>query len=144
MTSWRILAAAALALAPAACSAPPPEPGARSAAAPGSGVAAVATNEVAAPVDDERAQCEARGGQLAQAGLSGGMTCVLPTPDAGRACRGSPDCQGRFCLLDQRRLGGKRPEPGAEVPGACQPTDYLYGCRDTVENGRFQGALCID
>lgn len=93
--------------------------------------------------DDQRAQCTARGGQVATAGLSGDDMCSEPLRDAGRSCRGSGDCIG-FCELDASGLNGKRPEVGSSAPGRCQRMNYQYGCRETVEGGRFQGTLCID
>ncbi len=91
----------------------------------------------------ERARCEARGGQIATAGLSGDDMCALPLADAGRSCRSGSDCLGD-CLLDDRGGSGKRPRVGDPAPGRCQALNYPDGCRETVEGGRLQGNFCVD
>ena len=53
--------------------------------------------------DAARSACEARGGRIAIAGLSGDEMCAEPLADAGRACTGSDQCRG-FCELDESSL----------------------------------------
>ncbi|MEZ5998448.1 MAG: hypothetical protein R3B98_07125 [Hyphomonas sp.] len=88
---------------------------------------------------EERAKCEAAGGEVMMAGLLGHESCVQPYPDAGRACSDASDCLGQ-CMLD----------PSADVSmgdpatGTCQRTDSPFGCYATVRNGIAQPALCVD
>lgn len=92
---------------------------------------------------EELASCVNRGGHVAIAGLAGNQTCVLPLPDAGKACTSSSQCVGQ-CLLDESRLNGRTIRPNARAVGRCQPTNYGFGCRTNVENGRIAMSLCVD
>jgi hypothetical protein len=92
---------------------------------------------------EQRAQCEARGGRVAIAGLSGDDMCAERYADAGRVCTGGGDCLGD-CMLDEASLRGKRPVDGMRAAGRCQERAYMYGCRNLIENGRLIYGLCID
>ena len=85
----------------------------------------------------ERAQCAARHGQVATAGLSGEEMCALPYADAGRRCTDSAQCAGDC------RYGGSLRE-GARAAGQCQAFQYPYGCRTTIEKGRVTPGPCFD
>lgn len=93
--------------------------------------------------DDQRAECEAQGGRVATAGLSGDDMCATPYADAGRVCTSGSQCLGD-CLLDEATLGGKRPVHGMRAAGRCQARAYPFGCRNLVENGRLIYGLCVD
>lgn len=89
-----------------------------------------------------RAACIAKGGIVERAGMAGFERCTLRHADAGKACTGKKDCQGR-CLLDprhpQRTLGANAP-----ARGICEATDNHFGCQTLVEKGRNAGTICVD
>ena len=90
--------------------------------------------------DVERAQCLAGGGRIGIAGLGGREMCVRRLSDAGRSCTGSEQCQG---LCEYRGEG--EPASGAgPVAGQCQAEAYPFGCRQRVEGGVVQPAICVD
>jgi hypothetical protein len=91
----------------------------------------------------ELATCVNKGGSVKIAGLSGNQTCALPLADAGKQCTSSSQCLGD-CLLDEARPGQRSIGAGAMVVGQCQATDYGFGCRTFVENGRVAQRMCID
>jgi len=89
-----------------------------------------------APVPDP-AECQARGGQVRAVCRSRTQMCVAPYPDAGKACRGKADCQGR-CLDTGKSANG------APVTGRCQAESDPCGCFNLVEDGKVAGGLCVD
>ncbi len=93
--------------------------------------------------DAARTRCEAQGGRVATAGLSGDDMCALPYADAGRSCTDGSQCMGD-CLLDEASLGGKPPRHGSRAVGQCQALAYPYGCRNLIEDGRLTLGLCVD
>jgi hypothetical protein len=86
------------------------------------------------------AQCNAKGGRLMQAGMLGNFMCVIRYADAGKACSGKSDCQGR-CYVDRKQgmIEMNRPSKGV-----CAADNVPFGCFQTVENGLAQPALCVD
>ena len=88
----------------------------------------------------EQLACESAGGTVGPGGMLGFDQCVRPYADAGAACKSSDDCLGR-CLLspDSDSETGQPTEDGV-----CQATDSPFGCMAEVDDGRVQGALCID
>ncbi|RMF37603.1 MAG: hypothetical protein D6754_09070 [Alphaproteobacteria bacterium] len=71
------------------------------------------------PQDADR--CASQNGRWGLHGLSGEPSCVLPAPDAGRACTRPADCLGG-CLADSL---------------TCAPEIPLFGCHNLVQpNGR--------
>lgn len=92
---------------------------------------------------EQRAACEAEGGRVATAGLSGDDMCARPYADAGRACTDGSQCLGD-CLLDESSLNGKRPVHDMEAAGLCQAFAYPFGCRNLIEDGRLTLGLCVD
>ncbi len=80
------------------------------------------------PDPDDRAACEAKGGDYKPAGLAANYYCILPTPDAGKACRKSSDCSSGMCLAESRSCPAKGP---------------LFGCYDILEDGEVL-TMCID
>lgn len=88
----------------------------------------------------ERATCEAAGGEVRQAGLLGWDNCIQPMPDAGQACSNQSDCIDR-CMLP---IGKEYAEFGEEVTGQCSANDNPFGCYQTVDNGMATPALCVD
>ena len=90
--------------------------------------------------DAERAECEAAGGTVQQAGRLGWERCIQPFPDAGKACSGSEDCLGECRLADF----GDTPEPGTPAEGVCQADDAPFGCHTVVEDGKVKHSICVD
>ena len=88
---------------------------------------------------EERAQCEAVGGEVRPAGLLGAENCIQTYADAGKACSDTSDCQG-LCMV----TGEFVDMDSATNTGQCQVTDSPFGCYQTVENGRATPALCVD
>lgn len=93
--------------------------------------------------ESERQQCLAAGNHVAIMGLSGNEGCVHRMPDAGKRCTDGTQCKAG-CYLDQSRPGFKYPSPKAKVAGVCAATDYGFGCRTAVKNGRAMPGLCVD
>jgi hypothetical protein len=85
----------------------------------------------------DRAACEAAGGVVRQEGMLGLYRCVTPYADAGKACRGDADCEGKCLATDNAA-------PEAETVGACQANDSPFGCYAEVEGGRVTAAICVD
>lgn len=93
--------------------------------------------EVATP--EERALCEAAGGEVRPAGLRGWENCIQTYSDAGAPCMDGSDCEGR-CLVTEGS-----PDFGEKTDaGRCQATDSLFGCFQEVVDGRAQPGLCVD
>jgi hypothetical protein len=94
---------------------------------------------------DDREACARQGGRWGQVGLSPRPMCSLPSPDAGRPCADSGECEG-MCEADPtpaERDVVLRGEPLARL-GVCTPRIPVLGCRARVEQGRVAGILCID
>ena len=108
------------------------------AAALGAGVAQASGRAMS---ESERNQCLASGDSIAIMGLSGSEGCVHRMPDAGKPCTDGSQCKAG-CFLDEARATPK--VPGAPVTGACAPTDYIFGCRSPVVDGKASPGLCVD
>lgn len=93
--------------------------------------------------EDERQQCLTANGHVAIMGLSGNEGCVHRMPDAGKSCTDGSQCKAG-CYLDQSRPGFKYPRTKAKVTGVCAATDFGFGCRTAVKNGRAMPGLCAD
>lgn len=88
-----------------------------------------------AEIDQEA--CRGAGGEVRQEGMLGMYRCVKPYADAGKACRSKSDCEGKCLATDDAA-------PDAEVTGACQANDSPFGCYAEVEDGKVTGAICVD
>lgn len=87
---------------------------------------------------EERAACEAAGGEIVPSGKLQWENCVQTFADAGKACTGDADCVGEC------RYEGEEVEPGTPVAGTCQVDDARFGCRTVVEDGKIAHTLCVD
>lgn len=76
----------------------------------------------------ERAECLAKGGTVGRGGLIPDEICILPQPDAGKACTMAGDCAG-FCLADTM---------------ACSPVTPVFGCFEFLDEAGRKAAICID
>ena len=110
------------------------------AAALGAGVAQARGTAMS---ESDRSKCLASGGSIAIMGLSGSEGCVHRMPDAGKPCTDGSQCKAG-CFLDEARATPKDKEPGARVTGSCAPTDYIFGCRSPVVEGKASPGLCVD
>ncbi len=86
---------------------------------------------------DERAACEAIGGEVQRAGMLGWEHCILTYSDAGKACRDGAECEG-MCLADD--MG----QDDGSASGTCQVTSNPFGCYAQMENGKAGPGLCVD
>lgn len=70
--------------------------------------------------------------------MYGMPACVIPFPDAGKACSDKADCVGLCMAPDNASIG-------AFSSGACQ-TDLrdLYGCYNKIEAGVVAEGGCFD
>ena len=87
---------------------------------------------------EERAACEAAGGEILPSGRLQWENCVQPFADAGNACKGSADCLGEC------RYEGEEVAPGTPVSGTCQVSDARFGCHTVVEDGSIAHTICVD
>lgn len=90
------------------------------------------------PSPQDRAGCEARGGQWGVFGLRGEAECNLPTPDAGKLCRKKADCAS-LCVTNDQAV------PGSQAQGFCYGWTVIAGtCLNTVEDGKARDSICTD
>ncbi len=88
---------------------------------------------------EERAACEAAGGEIEPSGKLQWENCVQPFLDAGKVCSNDTDCVGQC-----RYEGPVELVPGTETTGTCQATDARFGCNTVVEDGKISYTLCMD
>jgi hypothetical protein len=124
MRGWLLAAAVAWL---AACT-PPPTPGGGNGPGP--------TGPSTPPHEMTSAQCQAAGGTMRPVCMMGTVQCVVTYSDAGQACRDGDDCQGDCRADDMGQTGA--------VTGRCQANSDPCGCFANVEDGRIDGALCVD
>lgn len=86
----------------------------------------------------ERARCETAGGEVRRDGLAGWEQCIQTLSDGGQSCTDSDECLGR-CELTGGFVDYETP-----ATGTCQASDSLFGCFQTVEDGRADPAICVD
>lgn len=79
-------------------------------------------------VPETEAACVDAGGRWERGGLAGRLLCVLPTPDAGKACTTAEDCTG-FCLAQT---------------GTCSTESPMFGCFAIVDLDGAAVTICID
>jgi hypothetical protein len=106
-----------------------------------------------AQLGDQRANCEAAGGQLVESGLVG-LTCVTPTSDAGQACTRDSDCED-LCLADAAPsdtgpadAAGLLDQLAADTQpprtGSCAPQSPTFGCHSIFRDDGEIVEICID
>lgn len=88
---------------------------------------------------EDQASCEKHGGEWLRGGLAGRHSCVLPAPDAGKACTDSKQCTYR-CFAQS----GDNPAIGQAATGQCQANSSPFGCRTEIIDGKAQPTLCVD
>ena len=79
-------------------------------------------------VSPEEKTCVKQGGSWAQAGKTGGKTCIRLTKDGGKRCQAEKDCEG-YCLARS---------------ATCAPAIPMFGCNDILQDNGVQVTLCID
>lgn len=87
---------------------------------------------------EERAACEAAGGEVRPAGRLGYDNCIQQFDDAGDICSDGDECLGN-CLVT-----GGRVDDGSDVTGQCAPDDHRFGCYQTITAGVADPAICVD
>ena len=75
-----------------------------------------------------RSQCEAAGGMVMIAGLSGNEFCAARNPDAGQSCRRATDCRG-YC------------EAGTLT---CSTYQSPFGCYSFLDAEGQEVSICVD
>jgi len=78
--------------------------------------------------DVARAECLMKGGTVGRSGRLPDEICILPEPDAGKACTKKADCAG-MCLADTR---------------TCSPVTPLFGCFEFLDETGQKVGICID
>ena len=81
-----------------------------------------------AVVEQQRADCEDKGGRFERGGLAGGLVCFIVPPDAGDGCTKESDCT-TFCLARSR---------------TCAPVSPLFGCNEILDDLGRSVNICVD
>jgi len=89
---------------------------------------------------EERQRCAAVGGEVRPSGMLGADHCLQTLPDAGEPCTSHEQCLGRCVLIPER----DPPKHGSLAKGMCEADDNIFGCTALVQEGRYEGTLCID
>lgn len=89
----------------------------------------------------ERNACLLAGGKIRKVGKLQADQCVLTYPDAGNSCSDSKQCFGQ-CLISDAQANVLARE--AKVTGSCSTNNNSFGCKALIEDGHFNGVLCID
>ncbi|WP_430463111.1 hypothetical protein [Tabrizicola sp.] len=76
----------------------------------------------------ERTECLAKGGSVGRGGLMPNELCILPNPDAGKACNKAGDCLGH-CMAETR---------------TCSPVSPQFGCFEMLMEDGQKAGLCVD
>lgn len=84
-----------------------------------------------AELEAERAACTADGGDFRSAGI-GILTCIRPTPDAGKTCTRAGDCAGA-CVAEAE-----------SAVGACSPVTPIFGCFSLFDDAGERVEICVD
>ena len=88
---------------------------------------------------EERAACEAVGGEIRPDGLLRYERCHQYLPDGGQSCRDSSECLGRCVNV------GDFVDYGMPVDtGQCTWTNSPFGCFQEVVDGLADHGMCID
>jgi hypothetical protein len=88
--------------------------------------------------DIDEPACIAKGGHVGGFGMFGTPACIVPFPDAGKACTDSAECAGECERYDDLV------EAGTRVGGTCQVQTPEDGCFQTIVEGVAQQAICVD
>jgi len=75
-----------------------------------------------------RSQCEAAGGMVMIAGLSGAEFCATRSPQAGQRCERASDCSSR-CNADTR---------------TCETYNSAFGCHSFLNQDGERVDICVD
>lgn len=120
---------------------------------------------------DDPQVCAKAGGVLQARGKAQYRYCIIPSPDAGKACSNKTDCTG-LCLIDPTSETTKAyqvsvercaklcgddkdhkcamhcltdPKDAPKLVGRCQPDKGpLFGCFFEIDGGRFGSGMCRD
>jgi hypothetical protein len=102
---------------------------------------AVGADAAASPAQtagvSDAASCAARGGAIQPVCRMQRPMCVIHYADAGKACVGDADCEGKCRARDDAVYG-------QAAAGVCQATSDPCGCHANVEGGIAQPRICVD
>jgi hypothetical protein len=91
------------------------------------------------PPDEIVQACTAQGGEILKMGRAQCHQCILSYADAGKVCKDSADCQGACETKGEFVNAGL----GNQV-GQCASNNDPFGCRQVLEKGVAQSAICVD
>lgn len=91
------------------------------------------------PADDIVQACTVQGGEFSKQGMLGCYSCVVSYDDAGKACQDSSDCQGVCSSTGEFVDSGT-----TNQTGQCSLDSSPFGCRQLLEKGVAQPAICVD
>ncbi|MFD0978320.1 hypothetical protein [Tropicimonas aquimaris] len=77
---------------------------------------------------EQKASCEARGGQFGKAPGGATSVCFITTRDANETCSQNSDCEG-MCLARSR---------------TCTPVVPMFGCNEVLLDGGIRAEICLD
>jgi hypothetical protein len=97
-------------------------------------------------VIDDADACRRQGGRWGPVGLFPRPVCSLPSPDAGRPCADSGECEGLCAavLTADERAAVMRQGKTLKRMGICTARIPVLGCHARVEQGRVVGIICLD
>lgn len=88
----------------------------------------------------EISTCHAANGKIIKAGKAQYDFCLQPLPDTKEYCSDESMCFGD-CLLSS---SADHAQPGDKVDGYCASDNHQFGCRALVNDGKYEGTLCVD
>ena len=83
--------------------------------------------------------CSAHDGTITKVGRQQCHQCIVTYKDAGKACQDSTECQGTC-----ERQGEFVAAGTANQVGQCTVDSSPFGCRQLIEKGITQPAICVD
>ncbi|WP_227677756.1 hypothetical protein [Psychrobacter frigidicola] len=91
------------------------------------------------PADEIVQACTVKGGEFSKQGMLGCYMCVVSYADVGKACQDSTDCQGVCASTGEFVDSGT-----TKQTGQCSLDSSPFGCRQLLEKGVAQPAICVD
>lgn len=88
-------------------------------------------------------RCSRYGGTIKGVCMFGTRACVIPFPDAGKACTDTWQCMGR-CWIEYQSDDIPMPKTGEPATGTCQPTSDSCACYAEIKNGKAEQEICVD
>lgn len=89
--------------------------------------------------EEQKIKCELVGGNIEKAGKTQFETCIQSYSDGGEVCSDNDECFG-LCIGEKN----KKMKIGQRSLGLCEFKDHIFGCKNLISNGKFEGKMCID